>query len=122
MTQTRRLLRSTRLGSTSTSVDGCIINGAALVKMNNPRMSKTFGEYCGIEISEIVEKIANTAERVGIVFDTYRKVSRKREAREGKGKNEGTRISIKKNTPVYRKFNQILEVSENKKRTIQSRF
>ena len=83
MTQTRRLLRSTRLGSTSTSVDDCIINGAALVKMNNPRMSKTFGEYCGIEISEIVAKIANTVERVDIVFDTYRKVSRKRKTREG---------------------------------------
>ena len=53
-------------------------------------------------------------ERVDIVFDVYRKASRKGETREGRGKNEGVRISIKKYTSVYRKFNQVLEVSENK--------
>ena len=49
-----------------------------------------------------------------IVFDVYRKTSRKRETGEGKGEKEGVKISIKKNTPVYRKFNHVLEVSENK--------
>ena len=49
-----------------------------------------------------------------IVFDVYRKASRKRDTREGMGKNEGLRISIKENTPVYGKFHQVLEVSENK--------
>ena len=102
------------------SVDGCIIDGVVLVQINNPRTSRTFGEYCGIEISERAERIANTVERVDIVFDVYRKALRKLETREGREKNEGIRISIKKNTPVYRKFNQVLEVSENKT-TIQSR-
>ena len=49
-----------------------------------------------------------------IVFDIYRKASRKRETREGRGKNEGVRISINKNNPVYRTFNQVLEASKNK--------
>ena len=82
--------------------------------MNNPRTSKTFGEYCGIEIREKVERFANTVERVDFAFDVHRKASKKRETHEGRGKNEGVRINIKKNTPVYRKFNQVLEVSENK--------
>ena len=96
------------------SVDGCITDGAALVQTNNTRTSKTFGEYCGIEIREKVKRIANTVERVDIVFHVYRKASRTRETRKGRGENEGVRISIKKNTPVYRKFSQALEVSENK--------
>lgn len=48
------------------------------------------------------------------MFDIYRKASRKRETGEGKGEKEGVKISIKKNIPVYRKFNHVLEVSENK--------
>ena len=87
------------------NLNGCITDGVALVQMNNPRTSKTFGEYCRIEISEEVERIPNTVEGVGIVFDVYRNTSRKRETREGRGKNKGIRISIEKNTPVYRKFN-----------------
>ena len=51
-------------------------------------MSKTFGEYCGIEISRKAERIANTVERVDIVFDVYRKAPRKQETLEGRGKNE----------------------------------
>ena len=95
-------------------VDGCIINVAFLVQMNNPRTSKTFGEYYGIEISEKVEKIADMVERGDIVFDVYGKASRKRGTCEEREKNEGVRINIKKNTLVYRKFNQVPEVSENK--------
>ena len=98
----------------ASSVDDCIIDVAVLIQMNNPRMSKTFREYCGIEISEKVERITNTMERVDIVFGIFRKAPRKLETSEGRGKNKGVRISIKKNTPVYRKFNQVLEVSENK--------
>ena len=93
MTQTRRLL-----GSTS-------------------KTSKTFREYCGIEISEKVKRMANTLETVDVMFDVYRKASRKqetREAHEGRAKNKGVRVNIKKNYPVYRKFKQVLEVSENK--------
>ena len=41
--------------------------------MCNLKTSKTFREYCGIEISENVESIANTVERVDIMFDVYRK-------------------------------------------------
>ena len=40
--------------------------------------------------------------------------SRKRETREERGKNEGARINIKKNTPAYVKLNQVLQASENK--------
>ena len=55
-----------------------IIDGAAVGQMTNPQTSKKFGEYYGIEIKEQAERIAHTDERVHIVFDIYRKASRKR--------------------------------------------
>ena len=54
------------------------MDGAAVGQMNNLQTSKTFGEYYGIEIKEQAERIAHTDERVHIVFDVYRKASRKR--------------------------------------------
>ena len=53
----------------ASSDDDCITDSATLVQMNNPRASKTFGEYCVIEISRKAERITNTVERVDIVFD-----------------------------------------------------
>ena len=81
------------------------MDGAAVGQMNNLQTSKTFGEYYGIEIKEQVERIAHTDERVHIVFDVDRKASRKRKASERRRNNEEVRISIKKNSPLYRKFN-----------------
>ena len=43
-----------------------------------------------------------------------RENSRKRETREVREKTEGVRIAVKKDTPIYRRFNQILAVDENK--------
>lgn len=59
------------------SIGSCVIDGGALVRMNNPRTSKTFGEYRRIEISEKVERMANTVESANVVSDGYRKASRK---------------------------------------------
>ena len=65
------------------SVEGCIIDGATLVQMSKPLRLKAFRQYCRIEISGNVERIANRVERVNIVFDVCRKASRKRETCEG---------------------------------------
>ena len=65
------------------SVEGCINDGATLVQMNNSLRLKKFRQYCRIEISRKVDRIANRVERVDIVFDVCRKASRKRETCEG---------------------------------------
>ena len=61
----------------ASSIGSCVIDGGALVQMNNPRTSKTFGEYRGIEISEKIERMANTVESANVMSDGYRKASRK---------------------------------------------
>ena len=51
---------------------------------------------------------------IDIEFDVYLKHSCKRQTRESRGKKEGVRISIKSTTPVYKKFNEVMAVDENK--------
>ena len=96
------------------AVDAIIVDGPGVVQKNPPRKSTTFGDYCRNEIGEKFRALAGQVKRVDVVFDVYRKDSRKRETREGRGKKKGVRISIQNNTPIYRKFNQILSVDENK--------
>ena len=95
-------------------VDAYIVDGAALVQMNAPKLAKTYGEYAETEVCNKVKALANKCERVDIVFDIYKNCSRKRETCEGRGKNDGVRVSIRKNTPVFRKFNQVMAINENK--------
>ena len=99
---------------TAPNVDAIIVDGPALVQMNTPKVSSTFGEYCEEEIGRKIKSLAESVARVDVVFDIYRENSRKREIREVCGKNEGVRIAVKKDTPIYRRFNQILAVDENK--------
>ena len=59
--------------------------------------------------------MANGAERFDIVFDVYKVNSPKRETRESRGKGEGVRILIKKNTTVFRDFKQVMmAITKNK--------
>ena len=83
-------------------VDDCITDGPALVQMNAPKLARTYGEYREFELGSKVKSMTNGAERIYIAFDVYKANSRKRETRESRGKGEGGRFLIKKNTPVYR--------------------
>ena len=95
-------------------VDACIVDGPALVQMNAPKLARTYGEYCEFELGNKVKSIANGEKRIDIVFDVYKSNSRKRETRESRGKGEGVRILIKRDTPVYRDFKQVMAIAENK--------
>ena len=96
-------------------VDAIIVDGPALVQMNPPKTSSTFGDYCINEIASRIKGMAETVRRVDVVFDVYREDSRKRETRDSRGKSgEGVRISVQNDTPIFRKFNQILSIDENK--------
>ena len=65
-------------------VDVYIVDGAALVQMNAPKLAKTYGEYAETEVCNKIKAMGNKCERVDIVFDIYKNCSRKRETCEGK--------------------------------------
>ena len=94
------------------SVDMMVIDGAAFVNINQPKSSKTFGEYCDVEIKKKVEILANKVQRLDLVFDTYIPNSIKSETRESRG--YGIRISVRKETPVHKKFQEFMRQDDNK--------
>ena len=95
-------------------VDAYIVDGAALVQMNAPKLARTYGEYAEMEVCSKVKAMANKCERVDIVFDVYKSCSRKRETRDGRGQNDGVRVSIHKNTPLFRKCRKVMAIDDNK--------
>ena len=48
-----------------------VIDGPAFVHMNQPRQSRTLGDYCKIELGEKLRKIADRVEELDLVFDVY---------------------------------------------------
>jgi len=88
-----------------------VIDGAAFVNINSPRNSKTFGEYCK-ELESKVLKIGAGACRLDFVFDVYKKNSLKSQTRESRGK--GTRVSVRKETPIPKDFQKFLRNDKNK--------
>ena len=93
-------------------VDCCIIDGPAFVHMHPPRSSKTYGQYCEEEVQSKLCSILSQVSRVDIVFDIYKKTTLKSQTRENRGK--GVRVSVRKDTPVVKNFNEFLRDDENK--------
>ena len=82
--------------------------------MNVPKTAKTFGEYSKVEIGDKVRSFLACVQQRDIVFDVYQKGSRKRETRGRRGKKDVVRLSIiKENTPIYRKFENVLKLDDN---------
>ena len=52
-----------------------VIDEAALVHMNPPKHSKTFGEYCESELGEKLKRVAVPVNQINLVFDVYREDS-----------------------------------------------
>ena len=84
----------------SPNVDVYVIHGPALVQATKPKYSKTYGEYCNNEIK-------NKSEQTDLIFDVYKKDTRKRHTRLGRGKKGCVRIIIAKDTPVYKKKSKV---------------
>ena len=95
-------------------MDVCFIVGAALVQINPPRYSKTYGEYCEKELTGKIKTNAADGEHADPVFDMYKKSPREQETRELSRNGDDVRILVKASTQVYPKFNQILAVDSNK--------
>ena len=85
-------------------VNETVVDGAAM----------TFGEFSKVELGDKVSSLLACAQQLGMVFNVYQKGSHKRETREGRDKKDGVRLSIKENTPIYRKFSKVLKLDNNK--------
>ena len=89
------------------------VDGAGMVQMNAPKTAKTCGEYNKTKIGDKACFLLACVEQLDIVFDAYQKGSCKRETREGHGKKDSVRLSIKENTTIYRKFAKVLKLDDN---------
>ena len=89
-----------------------VFDGAAIVQMTRSSTVKTYGEYSKNIFWPFVLNPKGTITRVDVVFDIYNNVSLKAETRERRGK--GVRISVKESTPVWKNWQQFLQVDENK--------
>lgn len=90
-----------------------VIDGAAFVNMNRPKLAKTYGSYCKDELIQKLKYISHNIERLDVVFDVYRENSLKSQTRENRG--EGIRISIRKDTQIYYKdFQKFMKNDQNK--------
>ena len=88
------------------------IDGAAFVHMNPPRHSKTFQDYCGLEIVDKIKKAGNGVERLDLVFNVYCEDSLKAETRDGRGSS--VQVSVKDRTPIFKDFKRFLHHNDNK--------
>ena len=66
-----------------------------------------------IEIGDKVRSLLACVQQLDKMFDVYQKGYCIRETQERRGK-DGVRLSIKKNTPIYRKFPKVLKLDDNK--------
>lgn len=94
-----------------------VIDGAALINMNPPRASKSFGEYCGEIATKVKNFGKNGVKRVDLVFDIYKNNSLKSQTRENRGK--GARVVVRENTPIPNDFHKFLRNDENKNELFQ---
>ena len=79
-------------------VDVKQVDGAAFFKINPWRQSKTYGEYCDVEHTEIISKIAQNIDRLDLAFDIYRTKSTKSQIRTSWEKS--IRVSVRKETSI----------------------
>ena len=70
-----------------------------------------FGQYCSEEIPWTVQQQLSNLKQLDFVFDTYKTESIKGKMRETRG--VGVRISVRKETPIVKKFPLFLKNSVN---------
>ena len=82
-----------------------VADGAVLV-MNAPKISKTYGEYADVEFIRSLNGVVKNASRFDCVFDAYKKNSIKSITRENRG--IGVRISVRKDTTIFKNFSKFM--------------
>ena len=93
-------------------IDAKVFDGAALVHMKTPGLSKTFEEYADKVLLPFLIKELDHVKRVDVVWDVYHKDSLKASTREKRG--SGERRKVEASTLIPRNWRGFLRVSENK--------
>ena len=93
-------------------VDAKFLDGAAVVQMLPPGLSKTFQDYATKVFLPYVSNHLQTVSRIDIVWDVYLKESLKSTTREKRGK--GVRRRVAPTTVLPPKWSDFLHVAENK--------
>ena len=93
-----------------------IIDGAMLVRKLKPFSSSTVGvgEYIDNGLMSNIMAKFTYADRIDLVFDTYRPDSIKNATREGRGSGSCTRRKIEANVKLPSDWKEFSSVSENK--------
>ena len=95
-------------------IDACVFDGPVLMHWDPPKSSKTYRMYCSDELGKRIINMDANISRIDVVFDIYKEISMKRETREKRSGNEGVRISVRDDIPVYHDFNRFLKTEQNK--------
>ena len=94
------------------SVDGVMLDGAALINMLVPGLSKTFQQYSDHVFLPYIRNKAEGAQRVDVVWDRYFSHSLKATARKRRGK--GIRRRVKPDTKIPGNWAPFLREEDNK--------
>ena len=92
--------------------DVVILDGAVIVNMIRPANAQTFGEYALNAFLPYIKRQLESASRVDLVWDDYRKESLKGHTREKRGK--GSRRRVGSNVALPGNWQQFLRNDENK--------
>ena len=94
-----------------------VIDGAAFINMNGPKSLTTYGKYCEDELLSKLKFTSQNTKRLDLVFDVYNENSLKSKTRENRG--GGMRISVRKDTPICKDFQNFMRNDTNKKELIK---
>ena len=91
-----------------------VLEGSVLVNMLKPKKNQTFEGYCIDTVKPTIQKYVTeyNAQRMDIVFDTYKKDSLKSQTRLKRGK--GIRRKVQTNSIAPTNWKAFLRIDENK--------
>ncbi len=89
-----------------------LFDGAAVVQMLRPGLTKTFQEYADTIFMPYISSQLKSVERVDIVWDVYIQDSLKSTTRQKKGK--GVRRRVAPTTTIPHNWKDFLGLDENK--------
>ena len=91
-----------------------VLEGSVLVNMLKPKNNQTFEGYCIVTVKPAIQKYVAeyNAQRMDIVFDTYKKDSLKNQTRLKRGK--GIKRKVQTNSIAPTNWKGFLRTDENK--------
>ena len=87
--------------SNTLSKSALIVDGAALLHILQPGVSKTFNEYLNSVVWQHVEWLIKFVDRLDIVFDRYIENSFKSDTRQTRGSGQAVNVTLSDNGYSY---------------------